>query len=97
MVTPVLPLIFNLRADPFERAQLDSGAWENWAFEQLWLFIPVQGKIGSFLRTIPDYPFQPGSSLSASGINYALIEKVGALKNLEEVAARLERLSSGPN
>ena len=95
MVTPILPLIFNLRSDPFERAQLDSGAWEKWAFENIWLFIPIQHKIGSFLRTIPEYPFQPGSSLSASGINYALIEKVGALKNLEEVAARLETLSSG--
>jgi arylsulfatase A-like enzyme len=96
MVTPILPLIFNLRADPFERAQLDSGAWENWAFEQLWLLIPIQHKIGGFLRTIPDYPFQPGSSLSASGINYALVEKVGALRKLEEVAASLETLSSGP-
>ena len=95
MVTPVLPLIFNLRSDPFERAQLDSGAWENWAFEQLWLFIPVQGKIGSFLLTIPDYPFQAGGTLSASGINYGLIEKVGAMKKLEDLVDQLDTLSRG--
>ena len=59
------------------------------------MFIPVQQKIGSFLLTIPDYPFQAGSTLSASGINYGLVEKVGALKKLEEVVERLETLSTG--
>jgi hypothetical protein len=44
--------------------------------------MPVQGKISSFLRSIPDYPFQPGSSLSAAGINYGLIERVKATKQL---------------
>jgi arylsulfatase A-like enzyme len=95
MVTPILPLIFNLRSDPFERAQEDSGAWENWAFEQLWLFIPVQAKIGSFLATIPKYPFQSGNTLSASGINYSMIEKVGALKKLGELVDSLETYNSG--
>ena len=95
MVTPILPLIFNLRSDPFERAQIESGAWENWAFEQLWLFIPLQVEIGTFLLSIPDYPFQAGSSLSASGINYGLIEKVGAMKKLEGLVEQLDAIGEG--
>jgi hypothetical protein len=67
--------------------KLESGGnpeiWgQKWAFENIWLFIPVQGKIGSFLRTIPDYPFHPGNSLSATGINYSLIERVRATKQV---------------
>ncbi|MBT8138588.1 MAG: hypothetical protein KJP25_02375 [Gammaproteobacteria bacterium] len=33
------------------------------------LFIPVQAKVRQFLGLLDGYPFQPGSSLSASGIN----------------------------
>jgi len=95
MITPILPLIFNLRSDPYERAQKDSGAWENWAFEQLWLFIPIQGEIRDFLMTIPQYPFQSGSTLSAGGINYNLIQKAGAMKQLEEVLKQLDELGAG--
>jgi len=36
-----------------------SGAWENWAFEQLWLFIPVQGRIGSFFATNVFFQLEP--------------------------------------
>ena len=42
-------LRISLRADPFERAQLESGAWQNFA-DQLWLFVPMQVSKG-----IPHY------------------------------------------
>ncbi|MBK8639993.1 MAG: hypothetical protein IPN92_17570 [Chromatiaceae bacterium] len=32
--------------------------------------MPVQEKLKRFLVTLPEYPFQQGSSLNAAGINY---------------------------
>ena len=94
MVTPNAPLIFNLRADPFERAQTDSGAWENFAIDQMWLFVPLQQVIGAFVATIPEYPFQMGSSLSASNINYDMFRRADAMQRLEEMQNELTRLRS---
>jgi arylsulfatase len=95
MVTPNVPLIFNLRADPFERAQIDSGAWENFAADQMWLFVPLQAAIREFLVTIPDYPFQLGSSLSAAGINYDLFRRADAMKRLKGLTKQLDELGAG--
>jgi arylsulfatase len=95
MVSPNAPMIFNLRADPFERAQYDSGAWENFAIDQMWLFVPLQAAIKDFLVTIPEYPFQMGSSLSATGINYDLFRRAGAMKRLESLTEQLESLGPG--
>jgi len=50
--------------------QPSSGAWETFAIDQMWLFVPLQQSIKEFLVTIPQYPFQMGSSLTVSGINY---------------------------
>ena len=95
MVTPNAPLIFNLRADPFERAQTDSGAWENFAIDQMWLFVPLQQVIGAFVATIPEYPFQMGSSLSASNINYDMFRRADAMKRLEEMQSQMTNQKSG--
>jgi arylsulfatase A-like enzyme len=97
MVTPNAPMIFNLRADPFERAQTDSGAWETFAIDQMWLFVPLQGAIGKFLATIPDYPFQTGSSLSASNINYDLLRRTDAMQKLKKLQDKVELLGTGAN
>ena len=37
------------------------------------------------MSTIPQYPFQEGSSLSASNINYMTLKAMGALKRLQEL------------
>jgi arylsulfatase len=51
-----------------------------WYADLLWLFVPVQGKIKEFLATIPDFPFQQGSSLNAAGINYNTLRAQEVLK-----------------
>ncbi len=35
--------------------------------------------------TIPDYPFQEGSSLNAAGINYQTLKTMDAMKRLQEL------------
>jgi arylsulfatase len=55
--------------------------------------VPAQNYIKQFLQTIPDYPFQPGSSLNAAGINYSTLKAAEAMKRLQEI----ESLSSSRN
>jgi len=41
-----------------------AGSYICWYAENMWLFVPIQQKVKEFISTIPDYPFQEGSSLS---------------------------------
>jgi arylsulfatase len=80
------PIITNLRADPYERMH-EEGTMGYMRFyaENIWLFVPVQGQVKDFLATIPQYPFQEGSSLNAAGINYQTLKAAKALKRLQEL------------
>src|SRR5262249_32824208 len=82
---PGWPSIVHLRADPYERAVLDSEMYLRWYADQMWLFVPVQQKIKEFLVTIPPFPFQEGSSLNAAGINYQTLKAASAMKRLQEI------------
>jgi hypothetical protein len=53
----------------------------------------VQQKLKDFLVTLPEFPFQQGSSLNAAGINYNSIQAMQAMKRLKE----LETLASPHN
>ena len=82
---PGWPVITHLRADPYERAASQSGMYIRWYADNIWLFIPVQQKLKAFLTTLPEYPFQQGSSLNAAGINYNSLQAMQAMKRLKEL------------
>ena len=90
---PGWPEIVNLRADPFEKAPRESGMYIRWYGDNIWLFIPVQQKLKTFLLSLPDYPFQQGSSLNAANINYTSLQGIQAMKRLQQ----LESLSHPSN
>ncbi|MBO3117455.1 arylsulfatase [Winogradskyella sp. DF17] len=55
--TPLrIPLIFNLRRDPYERAQLTSNTYYDWMLDRAYLLVPAQQYVGQFLATFKDYP-----------------------------------------
>jgi arylsulfatase len=54
-----------------------------WYADNIWLFVPVQQKLKAFLTTLPEYPFQQGSSLNAAGINYTSLRALEAMKRLQ--------------
>ena len=84
---PNWPAIVNLRADPYEKAMHEADVgYLRWLGDNLWIFVPVQNSIQKFLATIPDYPFQTGSSLNASGINYQSLKAMEVLKKLETLS-----------
>ncbi len=55
--TPLrVPLIFNLRRDPYEQAQITSNTYYDWLLDHVFLLIPAQEYVGKFLMTFKDYP-----------------------------------------
>jgi len=80
------PAIVNLRADPYEKMMFEGEmGYLRWYADNMWIFVPIQGVIKDFLGTIPGYPFQKGSSLSAAGINYGLLDRVEAMDRLKQL------------
>jgi arylsulfatase len=64
---PLVPLrapkIFNLRADPFERAEHEAGGYDKWFVEHAFVFVPAQAIVGQHLSTFQEFPprQKPGS------------------------------------
>ncbi len=83
--TPAWALIANLRMDPYERGMDEGGGAVQFLAQNMWLIVPVQGKIKEFFSDFEQFPYQAGSSLNASGINYGLLRQQEALKRLKDL------------
>ena len=51
-----LPKVFNLRSDPFERADTDANGYNNWWIEHLFLLVPAQHHVAGQLATFAEFP-----------------------------------------
>jgi arylsulfatase len=51
-----IPKIFNLRTDPYERADVTSNTYYDWLIDHAFLLVPAQDYVGQFLLTFRDYP-----------------------------------------
>jgi arylsulfatase len=56
MVHLRLPLLFNLRRDPFEKSQHNSNTYHDWMIDRAFVLIPLQAVASKFLVTLKDYP-----------------------------------------
>jgi arylsulfatase len=55
--TPLrVPLIFNLRRDPYERAYFTSNTYYDWLIDRIYLLVPAQAYVGQFLQTFGEFP-----------------------------------------
>ena len=63
LVTLRAPKLFNLRSDPFERAEIEAGDYVRWFVEHLWVFVPAQSIVGEHVATFREFPprQKPGS------------------------------------
>jgi len=74
-----VPLIFNLRRDPYERAQITSNTYYDWLLDRAFLLVPAQAYVGEFLRTFKDYPpRQKAASFSLERVMKAMSTPSGA-------------------
>jgi arylsulfatase len=51
-----IPKIFNLRLDPYERADITSNTYYDWLLDHAFILMPAQKYVGSFLMTFKDFP-----------------------------------------
>jgi arylsulfatase len=51
-----VPLIFNLRRDPYERAEETSNTYYDWLLDRAYLLVPAQAYVGNFLSTFQEFP-----------------------------------------
>ena len=58
-----VPLVQNLRMDPFERAADESILYEKWGADHMWVLVPAQAFVRDFLMTFQQFPprQKPGS------------------------------------
>jgi arylsulfatase len=50
------PKIFNLRTDPFERANITSNSYYDWMLDHVWLLVPAQAYVARMLSTLAEFP-----------------------------------------
>ena len=55
-VTLRFPKIFNLRMDPYERADITSNTYYDWVINHVFAFVPAQDFVARFLMTFREYP-----------------------------------------
>ena len=72
-----VPLVTNLRQDPWERYQTESMMYARWWGDKLWTLVPSAMIVGQFLATFRDYPQR---------------QKAGSF-NVDEVLAKLKEAS----
>jgi arylsulfatase A-like enzyme len=51
-----LPLLFNLRRDPFEKAQHNSNTYHDWVIDRAYVLGPMQMVASNFLMTLKEFP-----------------------------------------
>jgi len=51
-----LPLLFNLRRDPFEKSQHNSNTYHDWMIDRAFVLVPLQAVASKFLMTLKDFP-----------------------------------------
>ena len=66
-----VPLLFNLRRDPFEKAQHNSNTYNDWFLDRPFVIVPIQGLAAKFLMTMQEFP----PSQSPGSFNLSKIEE----------------------
>jgi arylsulfatase len=56
MVDLRVPKIFNLRSDPFERADHDAIYYNDWLLRRVFLLVPAQGFVAHWIASFKEFP-----------------------------------------
>ncbi|MDL9979536.1 arylsulfatase [Microbacterium sp. ASV49] len=64
------PKIFNLRTDPFERAEQTSNTYYDWMLDHIFLLVPAQAYVAGMLQSLAEFP--PRQTPSSFTINQVM-------------------------
>jgi hypothetical protein len=71
-------LMFNLRRDPYERAEITSNTYYDWLLDHAYLLVPAQSYVGNFLTTFKEFPpRQKAASFSLDQVMEMLVPPSG--------------------
>jgi arylsulfatase len=74
-----VPLMFNLRRDPYERAYRTSNTYYDWVIDRAYLMVPAQAYVGQFLGTFEAFPpRQKAASFSLDRVMETLEQSMGS-------------------
>ncbi|MBK9520733.1 MAG: arylsulfatase [Rhodocyclaceae bacterium] len=74
------PKVVNLKSDPFERAMDESPMYFRWFGDKLWLFVPIQQRVGAFVASFKEFPMrQPSASFNIDTVMQS-VSRAGAGK-----------------
>jgi arylsulfatase len=65
-----VPKLFNLRMDPYERADITSNTYYDWMIDHMFIFVPAQAVVGQFLATFQEFP--PSQKVGGISVNKAV-------------------------
>ena len=51
-----VPIIENLRRDPYERAEITSNTYYDWLLDRAYWLVPAQAYVGQFMETFTEFP-----------------------------------------
>jgi arylsulfatase len=71
-----VPKMFNLRLDPYERADVTSNTYYEWMTQRAFLFVPAQAIVGRFVETFRDFP--PRQKPSSFSVDQVLAQMSAA-------------------
>jgi arylsulfatase A-like enzyme len=74
-----VPMIFNLRRDPFERALDESNTYYDWLIDHAFLLVPAQSFVGKMAQSLIAYP--PRQKPSAFNLDTVLEKIEGAMSS----------------
>ena len=73
------PKLFNLRLDPYERADVTSNTYWDWYIDHAYLLVPAQSYVANFLATFKKYPpRQKAASFSLEKVLDQLQKNIGS-------------------
>ena len=74
-----VPKIFNLRTDPFERADITSNTYYDWMIDRAWLLVPAQTYVARMLESLVEFPArQAPASFSLEKLMDKLVAGAGS-------------------
>ena len=74
-----VPKIFNLRTDPFERADITSNTYYDWLLDHAWVLVPAQTYVGRMLRTVIEFPpRQEPAAFNVAKVMEKLVAGIGS-------------------